>query len=55
MKNVLLTRDEFRERCLERDKHQCVICSSKNNLSVHHILERRLKKSYMNKAYLYDV
>lgn len=36
------TRDEFRQRCLERDKHQCVICSCKDNLSVHHIMERRL-------------
>lgn len=38
----LLTRDEFRSFCLERDKHKCVICSNQNNLFVHHILERRL-------------
>ena len=38
----LLTRDEFREKCLERDKHKCVICGVPNDLAVHHIMERRL-------------
>ncbi len=40
--NLLLTRDQFRERCLERDKNRCVICLCPDNLSVHHIQERRL-------------
>lgn len=39
---LLLSRDEFRSFCLERDKHQCVICGEKKELSVHHIIERRL-------------
>jgi 5-methylcytosine-specific restriction endonuclease McrA len=38
----LLTRDEFREGCLARDGHVCVYCGEKENLSVHHIIERRL-------------
>jgi len=38
----LLTRDQFREGCLERDSHKCVICGETKNLSVHHIIERRL-------------
>lgn len=37
-----MSRDKFRETCLERDNNQCVFCGSKNFLSVHHILERRL-------------
>lgn len=44
MKAELLTRDEFRNHCLERDKHCCVFpgCNVTENLSVHHIIERRL-------------
>ena len=38
----LLTRDEFRQQCLERDGHKCVVCTSTEKLSVHHIIERRL-------------
>jgi hypothetical protein len=38
----LLTRTEFRESCLDRDKHKCVMCGATENLSVHHIIERRL-------------
>lgn len=38
----LLTRDEFRNGCLKRDNHSCVMCGAKENLSVHHIIERRL-------------
>jgi hypothetical protein len=38
----LLTRTEFREGCLERDSYRCVICGETENLSVHHIIERRL-------------
>lgn len=36
------TRDKFREICLNRDKNKCVFCDTTENLSVHHILERRL-------------
>ena len=42
MENILYDRDIFRQKCLERDKYSCVICNSKENLSVHHIMERRL-------------
>ncbi len=42
MKQELLTRDQFREGCLKRDKNRCVICGSTSELSVHHIIERRL-------------
>lgn len=38
----LLTRDAFREAVLKRDNNQCVLCLSADNLSVHHILERKL-------------
>lgn len=38
----LLTRTEFREGCLKRDNFVCVICGTTNDLSVHHIIERRL-------------
>ena len=38
---MLLSRDEFRETCLKRDK-RCVICGCTEELSVHHIIERRL-------------
>ena len=49
--NTLLTRDQFRESCLIRDNHCCVICQSKDKLSVHHIIERRCWEDggyYMN-------
>jgi len=39
---TLLTRDEFRNICLERDKHECRVCGEVHDLSVHHILERKL-------------
>lgn len=38
----LLTRDQFRKTCLKRDKESCLVCGAKENLSVHHIIERRL-------------
>lgn len=38
----LLTRDQFRSRCLERDGHRCVLCPTTGDLAVHHIVERRL-------------
>ena len=40
--NKLLTRDAFREGCLKRDNYKCLFCDCKDNLSVHHIIERRL-------------
>jgi hypothetical protein len=39
---ILLTRDNFRNSCLIRDDNKCVICKVPHNLSVHHIIERRL-------------
>ena len=38
----LLERDVFRSKALERDKHGCVICGSKQDVSVHHLIERKL-------------
>lgn len=39
----LLSRDDFRERCLARDQNTCVMCGAIGvPLSVHHIIERRL-------------
>lgn len=43
---TLLSRDLFRERCLARDGYKCVICGAAENLSVHHIIERRLFDDY---------
>lgn len=40
-KNILLSRDVFRESTFERDKHKCVICGAKAQ-DAHHIIERRL-------------
>ncbi len=37
----LLSRDDFRRLCLERDVHKCVICGRTDDLAVHHIIERR--------------
>ena len=41
MKNILLTRDAFREGVFERDNHKCVFCD-KPAADAHHLLERRL-------------
>jgi len=38
----LLTRDEFRSKCLSRDQYKCVVCESTFNIVVHHVIERRL-------------
>lgn len=38
----LFTREQFRNLCLERDKYKCLFCEETENLSVHHIIERRL-------------
>lgn len=40
-KNLLLTRDDFREGVFARDRHQCVVCKEPSK-DAHHILERRL-------------
>lgn len=49
---MLLTRNEFREQSLQRDKGKCIYCH-KEATSVHHILERRLFEDggyYLNNA-----
>jgi hypothetical protein len=33
-------RKEFNEVCLKRDKNKCVFCNERNNLDVHHIVDR---------------
>ena len=40
-KQILLSRDQFREGTFTRDKHLCVICK-KPAQDAHHIIERRL-------------
>lgn len=42
MEQKLLTREQFREQCLIRDNYTCVFCSEKNDIVVHHIIERRI-------------
>lgn len=37
-----LSRDSFRELALIRDLNKCIFCDETENLSVHHIVERRL-------------
>lgn len=37
-----ISRKDFRELCLIRDGHKCLFCDETENLSVHHIIERRL-------------
>ena len=39
---MVMTRTDFREKVLERDKHRCVICGDSDKLDAHHIIERRL-------------
>ena len=41
MKNILLTRDDFRNGVFKRDNYKCVICGEPSK-DAHHILERRL-------------
>jgi hypothetical protein len=40
----LLSRDEFKKSCLARDNNSCIICGSKKNITVHHLIERKLFK-----------
>lgn len=40
--NVQFLNRDSSEICLNRDKNKCVFCDTTENLSVHHILERRL-------------
>ena len=37
-----LSRDAFNQSVLKRDNSECVLCGSKDNLCVHHIIERKL-------------
>ena len=46
----LLTRDEFRETVLLRDKNKCVLCPN-DAVAVHHIIERKL---FCNGGYFVD-
>lgn len=39
--NKLLTREQFKEQVLKRDKHTCIFCS-KPPTSAHHIIDRKL-------------
>lgn len=39
---ILLSREQFREGVLARDKHQCVFCGKKSGIVAHHIIERRV-------------
>lgn len=39
---LLLTRETFRDICLKRDKSKCVVCKKSENVTVHHILDRKL-------------
>lgn len=41
MKDILLTRDQFREGVFARDNHKCVVCNRPSQ-DAHHIIERRL-------------
>ena len=38
----LLTRDDFKRLCMERDNQKCRLCGFDKDLSVHHIIERKL-------------
>lgn len=40
-KNILLTREQFSERVMARDKHKCVFCD-RPATSAHHIIDRAL-------------
>jgi len=42
IKEKPLTLTKWRERCLERDKHQCIYCNDKNKLEVHHLTPRSI-------------
>lgn len=45
MKNILLSRNDFRNSVFERDKHTCIIPNcNKSAVDAHHIIERRLWK-----------
>lgn len=42
MKSKLLTREQFRASVLKRDGYKCVVCHTDANLTVHHIMDRKL-------------
>jgi 5-methylcytosine-specific restriction endonuclease McrA len=35
-------RERFRSQVMERDAYQCVVCGSREDLEVHHIVNRNL-------------
>lgn|SRR5574343_292084 len=41
-KEILLSRNDFRESVFKRDDYKCVFCNETTNLDAHHIMERRL-------------
>jgi 5-methylcytosine-specific restriction endonuclease McrA len=41
---VLLTREEARQKTLDRDHNKCIICNEINELTIHHIIDRSLFK-----------
>lgn len=50
--NQLLSRDDFKTKCFERDNYTCVFCD-KPSVDPHHILDRKLFKDggyYLNNA-----
>ena len=53
MKQILLTRDSFRELVFKRDNHTCVLCG-KPAVDAHHVLERRLFSGVQAGGYFLD-
>lgn len=50
--NTLLSRDDFKIACFERDNYTCIFCS-KSSVDAHHIIERKLFEDggyYLNNA-----
>lgn len=50
--NTLLSRDDFKIACFERDNYTCIFCS-KSSVYAHHIIERKLFEDggyYLNNA-----
>lgn len=50
--NTLLSRDDFKIACFERDNYTCIFCS-KFSVDAHHIIERKLFEDggyYLNNA-----
>lgn len=50
--NILLSRDDFKTACFERDNYTCIFCN-KASIDAHHIIERKLFEDggyYLNNA-----